>query len=140
MCLAIDKKVRNNHHKENGYCVAYKIILRNNKPPCFMSYKYKVGINHAKLDKREMALQGVYNPLLKFHGLHLILSLEEAKAYRYNNCPDTKIIKVFYKPEDVIAYGHSVHTVGLSAKYQGRSVVVKSCLIKSLEATNKEVS
>jgi len=129
MCLLKDKKVRNNHHKENGYCVAYKIIRDSNYAPFMDNFKYSTGINIAERNYEEN------NSTFAFSGLHLFLSLKETKdffldrfAFEY-----VKIIKVFYKPEDVLFYGHSIDAPFPAAKKNGRSVVVKFCLVKSLE-------
>jgi len=129
MCLLKDKKVRNNHHKENGYCVAYKIISNDNYAPFQSEYKYSVGINIAGGGNEEN------NSTFAFSGLHLFLSLKETKDFLLDRfaIEYVKIIKVFYKPEDVLFYGHSIDAPFPAAKKNGRSVVVKSCLVKSLE-------
>ena len=139
MCLLKDKKVRNNHHKEDGLYVAYKIIRNDNVAPFQDSFKYSIGINIA-----EMSYLEEENSTFAFSGLHLFLSLKETKDFfhRSSSCfclldhlvfEYVKIIKVFYKPEDVLFYGHSIDAPWEAAKKNGRSVVVKSCLVKSLE-------
>jgi len=146
MCLLKDKKVRNNHHKENGYCVAYKIINENNRAPFMRDFKYKVGENPANpaykvgeipVFQAHPSRDGLRD--FAFYGLHLMLSLEETKDFVVSHFSDeftlfnAKIIKVYYKPEDVIAYGYAIDAAFYNAKKNGRSVVVKSCLVKSLE-------
>ena len=134
MCLLKDKKVRNNHHKENGYCVAYKIIRTDNYAPFQSDFKYSIGINISERSLKFL-INEENNSTFAFSGLHLFLSLKETKdffldrfAFEY-----VKIIKVFYKPEDVLFYGHSIDAPFPAAKKNGISVVVKSCLVKSLE-------
>lgn len=132
MCLLKDKKVRNNHHKENGYCIAYKII-QNNDCSLFMSeFQYKVGVN---IPEKDNSNERCFSKFV-FSGLHLFLSLKETKAFISNrfNYQVFKIIKVFYKPKDVLFYGHTVDAAFQLAKKNGRSVVVKSCLVKSLKS------
>jgi hypothetical protein len=135
MCLLKDKKVRNNHHKEDGYCIAYKIVQNHNHSPFMNDFQYKVGVNIPEKNSSEKNRFSMF----AFSGLHLFLSLKEAKAFASNQFKYElikkliKIIKVFYKPEDVLFYGHTIDAAFQYAKKNGRSVVVKSCLVKSLE-------
>lgn len=140
MCLLKDKKVRNNHHKEDGYLVAYKIVNENNRAPFMRDFKYEVGENPAYKNpvfQPHPSRDGLLD--FAFYGLHLMLSLEETKDFVVSHFSDefalfnAKIIKVYYKPEDVIAYGYAIDAAFYNAKKNGRSVVVKSCLVKSLE-------
>lgn len=79
MCLLKDKKVRNNHHKEDGYCVAYKIITISNDSP-YLFFRYKEGCNDALF-----LCTWLDTPDFQFTGLHLFLSLRETKSFALRN-------------------------------------------------------
>lgn len=127
MCLLIDKKVRNNHHKEDGYCVGYKVLRDNNNSP-YRGRSYSIGWQEAFL-KEEENLQEVR------YGLHLFLNKKEAMMELKDwgiiwGSSNYKIIKVYYRIEDVIAYGtfDIMRTRGIT-----KSVAVKKLLVKSLK-------
>ena len=142
MCLVVNKTVRNNHHKENGYCVAYKVIRLDNSTLFVRSYDflYKVGENIPCEPSYIFNKKYCYAERVERveYGLHLFLDKSIAKGlisyfertYLLQNAAENmKIIKVYYKPEDVIAYG-------FSNTYRGereKSVVVRKLTIKSLD-------
>ena len=129
MCLVINKKVRNNHRKEDGYYVGYKVIYKESNESIYRDHIYKTGVNHS--DRKDKALaeyeitQGAVH-----YGFHLFLNLKDA---RQKSCGygQRKIIKVFYKPEDVVVYGNWEEERGSS------NVVVTKVLVKSLNGISK---
>ena len=42
MCLRVNKKVRNNHHKEDGYCIGYKVLEGNFSPYQIFDYNWNI--------------------------------------------------------------------------------------------------
>jgi len=126
MCLIIDKKVRNNHHKENGYCVGYKVLKWDDMSP-YRQRLYQIGWENAQLGREENLQEVLY-------GLHLFLNKKDAITELEDwgktfNRDEYKIIKVYYKPKDVIDYG--IFRIGgwISTK----TVAVKKLLVKSLK-------
>ena len=100
------------------YCNTYK----DNCSLLDYTFIYQLGLNVARhnedypINPRE--------PDIIREGLHLMLTLKDAQEWikmSYN-----KIVEVYYKKEDVIAYGFLQGT-----KIQG--VIVKQLIIKSLE-------
>lgn len=144
MCLKVYKKIRNNHHKENGYCVAYKVIRKDNFSIFYQkeTFQYHIGENVPKVTIFfKSHLNRKYNVGDDVDdGLHLFLDKSMAKGlilwnekHSYN-CPENmKVIKVFYKPEDVIAYGVSNTYFYFSDNEVEKSVVVRKLTIKSLD-------
>lgn len=139
MCLVVNKAVRNNHHKENGYCVAYKVIRLNNSTlfSQINKFLYKVGENTPSEPSYNFNKKYYYEDRVDY-GLHLFLDKSIAKKLiLYNemtvqNHPENmKMIKVYYKPEDVIAYGKS-NTITFGFDIE-KSVVVRKLTIKSLD-------
>ena len=134
MCLIIDKKVRNNHHKEGGYCVGYKVLRSDNRSP-YQFATYGIGWKEATLRIEPYPTYKVN------YGLHIFLNKKEAILERSSpdspDSPDFKIIKVYYKPEDVIAYGTfdmwrlSLANVNIITSVV--NVAVKKLLVKSLK-------
>ena len=137
MCLKVNKKVRNNHHKEDGYCVAYKVIFHDNTTLFARcdDFVYTIGEN-VPYKQNEYGHNGssmLFNNETVYFGLHLFLDKCIAKKLVsiLNNAEpkNAKMIKVYYKPEDVIAYGKS-NTFRYDRE---KSVVVRKLTIKSLD-------
>jgi len=141
MCLRVNKKVRNNHHKENGYCVAYKVIFHDNTTLFARcdDFVYTIGENVPyrlyELDYKRSLFQR-FNDETVYFGLHLFLDKCIAKKLvsRHNDTDskNAKMIKVYYKPEDVIAYGKSNTFTSFDVGGE-KSVVVRKLTIKSLD-------
>jgi len=124
MCLVINKKVRNNNHKEDGYCVGYKSIYKDSNESIYRDHIYRIGEN--KSDRGDNTLTQSETLYLTVHyGFHLFLHLRDAKD-KTLGYSQRKIIKVFYKPEDVVAYGNWEEERG------SPNVVVTKVLVKSL--------
>lgn len=130
MCLKIDNTVHNTRRKENGYCVAYKNVTKKiihgreeNLSPFNNKHKYNIGVNIANVGSALLTEEEVSTCCID-HGFHLFLDYKVAKriAKEYNN----KTIKVYYKPEDVRAYG-------IWEDRPIRNVVVTKLLVKSLK-------
>ena len=117
MCLIRDKgaNVKRKTDKD-GFCIGWKILERDTNQAPYRwvhgGYQYAVGENisnrtDAKLTDRELTSSFIYE------GLHLHQTRKAARlgvgSYRINSehCVPTKIVKVFYKPEDVVDYGLS---------------------------------
>lgn len=125
---------------KNGYCKAFKVIYSREMPHyteyakeycnffkdnCSLfnyTFVYQVGVNIAK-HKEEFPKEPKKQDLIR-EGLHLILTLKDAQEWIKMGYQ--KVIEVFYKPEDVVAYGFLQGT-----KTQG--VVVKQLTINTLK-------
>ena len=125
MCLFINNKVRNNHHKEDGYCVAYKNVTQTNYSPYKGGYKYSVGENISNRPTTPLTCaEIIHNEIEK--GFHLCLKYKDAKTTGKKYFTPDKTIKVYYKPEDVVSYG-------MWENGKEKTVVVTKLIIKSLE-------
>lgn len=134
MCLII-KKIRKPKVNKEGFCTAWKVVTEYNKSPfnCIIGEKmlhtYKTGEN---IDKN-------YNGIDVNCGFHLFLKKRDAKELLEELEDDVdvvsahKIIKVFYKPEDALAYGEATVMHLLDGGFPNR-VTVKKLTIKSLDA------
>ena len=120
MCLIINNgfctfKSGPNHQAKDkhGLKFGYKVIYNDGYPIFFgRGNAYKVGWNisnrkRKNLIRRERLSNKVYK------GIHIYLKYRDAKLDSY--CEGMKIIKVWYDPADVVAYGNnsfgSDHTV-----------------------------
>jgi len=127
MCLFVEKIKKPKVHK-NGFCTAWKVITDDNKSPFFnvisqyRVHSYQIGEN---IDK-------FYNGIDVDYGFHLLLKKGDAKILSKDKCfsRPVKAIKVFYKPEDVIAYGKSNVTILNNLPH---GVTVKKLTVKSLD-------
>lgn len=147
MCLRKYKETRNNHHKEDGYCIAYKVIRKNNFSIFCQkeTFIYHIGENipdatfHPDIYAFYLNKNYVEGERVDY-GLHLFLDKSIAKGliswnekHIMNSSENMKIIKVYYKPEDVIAYGRSNTFHSFDDKEVEKSVVVRKLTIKSLD-------
>ena len=147
MCLRVNKKVRNNHHKEDGYCVAYKVIFHDNTTLFARcdDFVYTIGENvpyKQNENGHEWSLSlNSFEGQIVYFGLHLFLDKRMAKKlvehenrFGVGRGDDLcKMIKVYYKPEDVIAYGRSNTFHSFDDNEVEKSVVVRKLTIKSLD-------
>jgi len=141
MCMMINNDVKLPTVDKDGYCVGYKIVMYNNSSFFFDHFKYKLGLNVSGRVSKELVPYETINQQVDA-GLHIFLDLKETKKefrarnYKYFRfCPlnlfslyrDEKIIKVYFKPEDVIATGF--YFIGCNSK----NAVVMQLFIKSLK-------
>ena len=127
MCLVINKKVRNNHHKENGYCVAFKNVTPDNFSPYRVGkgHEYFIGVNISDRISPKLTTEEIrYNQVEK--GFHLFLNYKSAKEIgkKYKD----KTIKVYYRQEDVVSYGTWDDPLNENI------VVVTQLIVKSLKS------
>ena len=128
MCMIIDKRVKVTE-TEDGYLVAYKNVNQHGMSPFQYSHTFVVGENQssrscAELTKREDKGEWV------IEGFHLFVNKDDAikSAVRWHD----KTIKVYFKPEDVVATG--VWEDNTSCQ----NVVVTKLIVKSLEKVKGE--
>ena len=127
----------------DGYCIGYKVLSFRNDSP-FKGFVYKEGINVSStniFDERCLNNHPVH------FGLHIFLNYKDALKDKQRN---NKIVKVFFKKEDVVAYGDFVTyplfnamskpstnqydmNNFISQSSRGKSAVVKKLIVKSLE-------
>ena len=125
---------------KDGYCKAYKVIYSREIPHLTEYAKEYCNFYRHNCDLRDYTLLYTIGPMIAEHkedypkepkktdilreGFHLILTLKDAQEWIKTFY--AKVIEVYYKPEDVVAYGFLV-----GSKIQG--VVVKQMEVKSLE-------
>ena len=113
MCLEIVKNAKAKKPNADGYCIGWKVVDTDNGAPYHWvhgGYLYKEGKNVS--DRLSKDIQSWEHKNIN-HGFHVYGSRKSARLgkIRYyalaQHCPHpkTKIIKVYFKPEDVIAYG-----------------------------------
>ena len=124
---------------ENGYCKGYKVIKTNNSSPYF-DHLFKLGENvssrKCKCGDKECKLCVDIKSGFVSSGFHLFPALDKAIRYFASAIrpPEPqyfqgfKIIQVYYKPEDVVAYGLNGSDLG---------VVVMKLEIESLEGVRQ---
>ena len=131
MCMKIItyKKLHRPKVNQDGYCLGYKVLDLNDCSP-YQGILYKRGINKSDRESTELTTQETFSGLIR-NGFHLFLSLKEAKKEVLewdDNIVNTKIVKVYFKPEDIVAIGIWDDT-GINV----RNAVVTKLLIKSLK-------
>jgi hypothetical protein len=143
MCLKIDKSVKLKKPNKDGFCIGWKLVREDNSALIQSSYKYEVGLNfsdrieYPELEDEEKAFNSVD------YGFHLFLQKNGAKKlleYRINRYGKDdyknkcKLIKVFYKPKDVVAYGTmEYNSFAEDELNKVHNVVVNKLTIKSLK-------
>ena len=112
MCLVVNMDVKAKKTNAEGFCVAWKVIRKVENRQWYKSavsgetlpnYQYVLGENVSnRLSKKD---PWEVNEINK--GFHCFLYRSDARKLIKNiHTPkDAKVIQVFYKPEDVIAYG-----------------------------------
>jgi len=131
MCLVINKNVKLPKVQKDGYCIGYKVICTNDVS-LYRWYRYFIGENNSS--REDTFLTPDESSFGKVsHGFHIFLRLRTTKnamyfkSGYYNFSSTRKIIKVFYKPEDVVALGT------WDKPNTSHNVVVTKMLIKSLD-------
>ena len=126
MCLVINKRVKLPKVQKDGYCIGYKVISNMNDS-VYQVHQYTIGLNRStRMDKRFDEYE-VYNNRIE-RGFHIFLRLRTATDKMYRGISRyRKLIKVFFKPEDVVALGT------WQLKNSSHNVVVTKMFIKSLD-------
>ena len=111
MCLILkdDYKVKKSNKEE--YCIGWKVINKDNtqwfKSVGFMvptpNHKYIIGENISNREYKDLSTFECCSRVIE-KGFHIFLYRKDARAEHYR-LDSNKIIKVFYKPEDIVAYG-----------------------------------
>ena len=104
MCMHVKDEAVNPKVLKNGFVLGYKILINNdrNVSPCEY-FKYVLGENISDRISKERFEYEKYG-IVK--GFHIFRNLKSAKIWLDMN---EKIIKVYYKPEDVVAYGDTFY-------------------------------
>ena len=152
MCLRVRQSVgeaAKKSHKPDaeGFMVGWKLVTPKNEAIFYpkVGREYKVGDREEKFCRQPYTF---YVKPYKFNdeafigaGIHLFANREHARWFR-NYCKmyrpqfaGAKLIKVYYKLEDVLAYGCMNYTGSLTGKVDNLdNVVVTKIRIKSLKA------
>ena len=140
MCLKIDPDVQLPQANTQGYCVGYKVIRTNNYPSYQHGIPYKKGIVESDRGSKELteSEQASKNIL---SGIHIFLDFQDAKIevdHWNRDYHNEKIIKVYFKPEDVIATGYfyAYHIEG-SDVIKFKTTVVMKVLVRSVKGITK---
>jgi len=125
MCLYINNFVKLPKVNKEGYCVGYKTLSFDNLS-IYRYYRYVKGINKSNRKTKDMdGFERCSNNVRK--GIHVYLNSEFANRDIISGNAD-KIIKVYFKPEDVIKTG----------TFEERDcAVVMEVLVKSLNDIRK---
>jgi len=122
--MAIDNTVKIPKPNKEGYCVGYKSIRKDNRSS-WRLFKYNKGVNVSDRPYQELTNEEKITNRIS-QGILVFLNLEEARveAKHWRE----KVIKVYFKPEDVVATGtYTSYNTILS-----KNAVVMKVLIKSL--------
>jgi len=146
MCLIVKDGIKLGKINSEGFHIGWELITKDNLPvfmPMPVNLSYKIGENISNRSER-CSPNDIINGT-KFYifenmggriridfGYHLCLTRKEARAIRHVGRPSQdrktgKVIKVYYKPEDIIATGVWGDD-GIT-----KSVVVDKLTIKSLK-------
>ena len=140
MCLIINKSIKPKKTNKDGFCIGWKVVSKDNASPFKWivknnSHQYKLGNN---IDKNYIQTN---HEMITF-GFHVCLSRKAAKdilTYVFvirKKYDGEKVIRVYYRPEDVIGYGISNMyngNWGLSKDSNPKAVAVRALTIKSLK-------
>jgi len=138
MCLSINKNVKLPKVQKDGYCIGYKVISKLNNDSLYHFYGYEIGVNKSTREGKFLTQAEISSGTVQ-KGFHIFLRLRTAKRAMYfksgyyNFSSTRKIIKVSYKPEDVVALG-----TWEWSPISPHNVVVTEMLIKSLDHICKE--
>ena len=127
MCLRVNKSVKAKKVNSSGYCVGWKVLGRDNLA-IYQTYKYKIGNNFSSRTAKEISLYEESHGIEQ--GFHILLRREDARHVAKSSSNSYKIIKVYYNPKDVVAYGFWEFSILLTKKLH--CVVTTEMAIKSL--------
>ena len=128
MCLSINKNVKLPKVQKDGYCIGYKVISKLNNDSLYHFYGYEIGVNKSTREGKFLTQAEISSGTVQ-KGFHIFLRLRTAKKMLVNRTGCRKIIKVFFKPENVVALGTWENS---------HNVVVTKLLVKSLNNICKE--
>ena len=122
MCLEVDKRVRARFNAD-GWCRAWKLLLKSNRPPYYPDIKYRLGVVKSnRLFPSLSAYEGMSGVV--FSGIHVYL--DKPKELRGNA---EKCVEVWCHRDDLVAAGKF---------YDWRSAVFTKVTVKSLECVLQE--
>lgn len=143
MCLVINQSIKSKKPDKDGFCIGWKLIKKDNSS-LIQDHFYKVGLNisnrNISIGCKEYSEEEKRSGKI-YYGFHLFLNKRGAKRiaeYRKNryekHYDPFKLIKIYYKPKDVIAYGTMEYTGDPNEEInETPNVVVNKLTIKSLE-------
>ena len=122
MCMHINESIKAKKTRD-GWLTAYKVVEGlSNLSPCLSSHRYTIGENISDRTKTTLSKKEKGVVIKGFH-----LFTNKVAARKWMSGTGTKTIQVFYKPEDVVAYGYTIfNNKSLS------TVVVTKLTVKSL--------
>ena len=136
MCMNISESRKIKLNSE-GYHIGWKIVTYDNYAPyCWIhtGYLYKVGENTCCRDYPLTDAEKCLGEIRS--GFHIYQTRQDARKgiKIYIDCCDSpsrvKIIKVYFKPEDIVAFGNvNLTDIHISTK----NLVIKKLTIKSLK-------
>ena len=126
MCLKINYNIKASRVNKDGYCVGYKVVEveQDGLKSYYKGFKYCIGDFVSNRKSAQLEYNEVYEINL---GFHLFTTRNEARRFKTGKFA-TRMIRVFYKPEDAVAYGFFLNR----GCYE--SVVVHKMTISSLKA------
>ena len=114
MCMVVNKTIKPNKVNAEGYCVGWKVLTSDNKSPfsagCGYQYKLEENVSSRPTTgyirgEKVLDLFTRKNYIHRiWEGFHLSLTRKDARKI-FRKPQGRKVIKVFYKPQDVVAYG-----------------------------------
>jgi len=137
MCMHLkSKEIDLKHGKidKDGYLVGYKVLRASKDSICY-SYDWEIGLNVSSRTKKSRTKYEKRDYVI-YQGFHILLSKSSAKLF-IKDFKDSlgddngHIIKVFYKPKDVVSYGYT--NVVTPKQKLLKTVVVTKCTVKSLK-------
>ena len=127
MCLRVDKSVKAKKPNSLGYCVGWKLMTKFHNA-IYSCGDYKLGLNTSNrqnkshgcdtgLNDDQIHYKQEMHRNLVAKGYHLFLKRDDARYLKKISILEDEleegliIVKVYYKPEDVVAYGKcSIHS------------------------------
>ena len=137
MCMLIKRSIQTKKPNKDGFYTGWKVVTKANFP-IFFYQGYNIGENissrsyclsqySSELLSNQLTLKEIIDQKVDY-GFHICLDRKDARlANQYSSTRRKKIIKVYYKREDVLAYGV------WSDDKNVKQVVVDKMTIKSFE-------
>ena len=115
---------------KDGYLIGYKVI-KNCNGSIYYRHDWKLGLNTSDRGTINPSPYEIKTTRVE-QGFHAFFSKEMAKKYCRGG--EYRVIKIFYKPKDVVSYGLTCFdNVGNDNAIEAKSVVVTKCTVKSLK-------